>query len=123
MERGCTEAGRGALRVGRQPGARESLQQRGIARGAVQDRQVVAGSAFSCGRNDASSLTHSPRIRRMRFLPVALIAMAGALAAQQRDAGIPQLRRQGTATQLVVDGKPFLILGGELGNSTASDVG
>lgn len=30
------------------------------------------------------------------------------------------LQKQGTATQLVVDGKPFLILGGELGNSSAS---
>jgi hypothetical protein len=33
---------------------------------------------------------------------------------------IPHLRRQGEATQLIVDGKPFLIIGGELGNSTAS---
>jgi hypothetical protein len=33
---------------------------------------------------------------------------------------LPHLVRQGTATQLIVDGKPFLILGGELGNSTAS---
>ena len=51
-----------------------------------------------------------------------LLFAATALAAQQRDGGIPQLRKQGTATQLVVDGKPFLILGGELGNSTASDL-
>lgn len=35
--------------------------------------------------------------------------------------GLPHLRQQGTATQLIVDGEPFLILGGELGNSTASD--
>lgn len=34
----------------------------------------------------------------------------------------PSLRKQGTATQLLVDGKPFLILGGELGNSSASSV-
>jgi beta-galactosidase GanA len=34
----------------------------------------------------------------------------------------PHLRRQGTATQLVVDGKPFLILGGELGNSSSSSL-
>lgn len=34
----------------------------------------------------------------------------------------PHLRRQGTATQLVVDGKPFLVLGGELGNSSASSM-
>lgn len=31
-----------------------------------------------------------------------------------------RLQQQGTATQLIVDGKPFLILGGELGNSSAS---
>ena len=30
------------------------------------------------------------------------------------------LRKQGSTSQLVVDGKPFLILGGELGNSSAS---
>ncbi|HJZ81674.1 MAG TPA: DUF5597 domain-containing protein [Pyrinomonadaceae bacterium] len=34
----------------------------------------------------------------------------------------PQLRRQGTATQLIVDGRPFLIRGGELGNSTSSSL-
>ena len=36
--------------------------------------------------------------------------------------GLPHLRRQAEATQLIVDGKPFLILGGELGNSTASGI-
>src|SRR5262249_34160224 len=72
--------------------------------------------------NEQSSPSLYPEIGRMRFLPVALIAIASSLAAQQRDVGIPQLRKQGTATQLVVDGKPFLILGGELGNSPASDV-
>ncbi len=35
---------------------------------------------------------------------------------------IPHLTRHGTATQLVVDGKPFLILGGELQNSSASSL-
>ncbi len=39
----------------------------------------------------------------------------------QDTAGIPRLRVQGTATQLVVHGKPLLMLGGELGNSSASD--
>lgn len=32
------------------------------------------------------------------------------------------LAKQGSATQLIVDGRPFLILGGELGNSTASSL-
>jgi len=32
------------------------------------------------------------------------------------------LRKQGTATQLIVDGKPFLALAGELGNNTATSL-
>lgn len=35
---------------------------------------------------------------------------------------LPHLRLQGTASQLMVGGEPFLILGGELGNSSASDL-
>ncbi len=42
--------------------------------------------------------------------------------AQSEEAGIPQLVKNGKATQLVVDGKPFLIIGGELNNSTSSSV-
>ena len=37
------------------------------------------------------------------------------------DPSMPHLRRQGTAVQLIVDGRPFLIRGGELGNSTATN--
>jgi beta-galactosidase GanA len=33
---------------------------------------------------------------------------------------MPHLRRQGAVTQLIVGGQPFLVLGGALGNSTAS---
>jgi len=36
---------------------------------------------------------------------------------------LPELRRVGRVTQLHVGGAPFLALGGELGNSTASDLG
>ncbi len=35
---------------------------------------------------------------------------------------IPHLAKQGSATQLIVDGKPFLILGAELHNSSSSSV-
>jgi len=35
---------------------------------------------------------------------------------------IPMLRRQGNAIQLIVDGEPFLVLGGELHNSSASSI-
>ena len=34
----------------------------------------------------------------------------------------PHLVKKGTTQQLVVKGKPFLVLGGELGNSTASSM-
>jgi beta-galactosidase GanA len=34
----------------------------------------------------------------------------------------PHLRKQGTATQLMVDGRPFLVLGGELHNSSSSSL-
>ena len=35
---------------------------------------------------------------------------------------MPGLQRQGNTVRLVVEGKPFLMLGGELGNSSASDM-
>ena len=35
---------------------------------------------------------------------------------------IPHLRKQGTATQLIVDGKPFLMLAGELRNNSATSI-
>lgn len=35
---------------------------------------------------------------------------------------LPYLKKNGTATQLIVDGKPFIVLGGELGNSTFTSV-
>lgn len=50
----------------------------------------------------------------------ALSVAGGTLFAQTLE--IPHLRKQGTATQLVVDGHPFLIRGGELGNSSASNL-
>ena len=46
------------------------------------------------------------------------------LSAQSQTAasGIPHLAKQGAATQLIVDGKPFLALGAELNNSSASSL-
>lgn len=35
---------------------------------------------------------------------------------------IPHLQKKGNKTQLIVDGKPFIILGGELGNSSATSM-
>ena len=49
------------------------------------------------------------------------ITICGAVLAAQSPA-LPHLRKQGGATQLVVDGRPFLVRGGELGNSSASNL-
>lgn len=50
-----------------------------------------------------------------------LTACFGLVAASAQPQ-IPHLRKQGTATQLIVDGKPYLILGGELHNSSSSNL-
>jgi beta-galactosidase GanA len=54
-------------------------------------------------------------------LPAPILASALLAAPVFGADPLPHLRRQGTAVQLVVDGKPFLIRGGELGNSTATN--
>jgi beta-galactosidase GanA len=52
------------------------------------------------------------------LLAIAALLFAMPVLAQE---SIPHLDQRGEAVQLIVDGEPFLILGGELGNSTASD--
>lgn len=47
---------------------------------------------------------------------------AALFAAPAGAAEMPHLQAQGTTKQLIVDDKPFLILGGELANSTASSL-
>ncbi len=63
---------------------------------------------------------------RPRFLAglatLALLAAAARGANAQGMGGIPHLERNGRAVQLMVDGEPFLVLGGELGNSTSSSL-
>src|SRR3954469_22127671 len=56
-------------------------------------------------------------LRRVGF--ALLLALIGAAPVR---AAPPALRREGTATQLVVGGRPFVILGGELHNSSASSL-
>ncbi len=57
-----------------------------------------------------------PGVKNLHALVITL-ALATAFAAQ---AAPPRLEKHGSTQQLIVDGKPFLILGGELGNSSAS---
>jgi beta-galactosidase GanA len=51
---------------------------------------------------------------------LSLLAALAATLAFSAHAAAPRLEKQGTTQNLVVDGKPFLILGGELGNSSAA---
>ena len=61
-----------------------------------------------------------------RFLCGSLIILALASVsvdhAQTQSSQAPHLNPQGSSTQLIVDGKPFLIRGGELGNSSSSSL-
>jgi len=56
----------------------------------------------------------------MRAAPMLLPGLVALLLTRAAPAQPPALERRGAATQLVVDGRPFLILGGELANSSAS---
>ncbi len=60
----------------------------------------------------------------LQLLTILLIIISSnnSVFSQGKDHSIPTLRKQGKATQLIVEGKPFLVLGGELGNSSASDL-
>ncbi len=57
------------------------------------------------------------------LLSLLFLQSAIAQSANAEDAsGMPHLAKHGAATQLIVNGKPFLMLAGELGNSSASSV-
>jgi beta-galactosidase GanA len=52
-----------------------------------------------------------------------ILNQVNAVFAQDKtDKNIPRLQKQGTAIQLLVDGKPYLMLAGELGNSSTSNL-
>ena len=63
-----------------------------------------------------------PTIAPLVAAALLLAASAADGRAQAADSGVPRLQRQGTATQLYVDGRPFLMLGGELHNSSSSSL-
>ncbi len=52
----------------------------------------------------------------------ALLAILAALSFGQSAVPIPRLQKEGTATQLIAGGQPFLMLAGELGNNTATSL-
>ena len=53
----------------------------------------------------------------MRFIVLLLALVAAPVTAES----LPRLEERGEVVQLIVDDEPFLILGGELGNSSATD--
>ncbi|MDI1334546.1 MAG: DUF5597 domain-containing protein [Lacunisphaera sp.] len=61
-----------------------------------------------------------PFLRQLTLL--IFTGLAFAAVASQAAPAIPHLAKQGTATQLIVADKPFLVLGGELHNSSSSDL-
>jgi uncharacterized protein DUF5597/glycosyl hydrolase family 42 (putative beta-galactosidase) len=61
-------------------------------------------------------------LRRGLLIGILLNALTAYSSAAPPSDGIPHLEKSGARTHLVVDGKPFLILGGELRNSSASSL-
>jgi beta-galactosidase GanA len=56
------------------------------------------------------------------FLCLCVLAVPGMSAQTGSLASIPHLEKRGNVTQLIVDGKPFLALAGELGNNSATSL-
>jgi beta-galactosidase GanA len=70
-------------------------------------------------------MTEEERFKRRVMTVVvacALLATYAPTVGVAQENSLPHLRRHGAATQLVVDGRPFLIRGGELGNSSSSSL-
>jgi hypothetical protein len=62
---------------------------------------------------------------KYRFLTLSLSVLTFAgfvVTARAQDAGAPHLAKRAEATQLIVDGKPYLILGAEIHNSSSSSL-
>jgi hypothetical protein len=74
------------------------------------------------GMKKNENCIHSSRLLPICFVSVWISLVCVQSLQPQSASVIPHLRKQGTATQLIVQNKPFLMLGGELGNSSASDV-
>lgn len=77
------------------------------------------------GAQLAEAPVNAARIRRVvagsSVRSVLLFCIVAASPCAQALGQLPHLVEHGTATQLVVDGRPFLIRGGEIGNSTATN--
>jgi beta-galactosidase GanA len=60
------------------------------------------------------------KVKNQILFALAGVAFGYGACAQAPNTGLPHLEKRGQATQLIVDGKPFLVLGGETHNSSSS---
>ena len=78
------------------------------------------------GKSRVTGLKISKKLIFIRVLCgsllVTTVASASVYHAQVQNNRAPHLNIQGSSIQLMVDGKPFLIRGGELGNSSSSSL-
>src|SRR5690242_11464164 len=58
----------------------------------------------------------------MTFRKLLLLAALPLTLLSAQESSLPHLEKRGTTTQLIVEGKPYLILGGELLNSSSSSL-
>jgi Domain of unknown function (DUF5597)/Beta-galactosidase len=63
-----------------------------------------------------------PRYLSVSVPLVLLTLLSPPQSSTAAEAGIPHLRRSGSATQLIVDGRPWIMLAGELHNSSSSSL-
>jgi len=62
------------------------------------------------------------RTHAIKLLFLLVCLCPGPLTLWAQGNGTPHLEKRGAATQLIVDGKPFLMLSGELHNSSSSNL-
>jgi hypothetical protein len=77
---------------------------------------AITGLAVLCGR--LRSVMRIPS----RAIASLLLAVLQSIVLCAQNTSAPRLETRGAARQLIVDGKPFLILGGELHNSSSSNL-
>jgi hypothetical protein len=71
--------------------------------------------------NEGAKATRTRGRDRVRILALLLTALATAVPAVAQK-GAPHLEKRGEVTQLIVDGRPFLALAGELQNNSATSL-
>jgi hypothetical protein len=68
----------------------------------------------------SQTVSHAPSSNSAKISSSSVLEKASAKVSVSSE--IPHLRKQGTATQLIVDGEPFLVLAGELNNDSSSSL-